>query len=229
MVYITGDLHGDYTRFSSPAMRRVRKGDTLIVCGDFGFIWDGSPKEKKLLKKLGKLPFSVLFLDGRHENFDLLKEYPVTEWNGGQAQIVEGGLVHLLRGQIYELEGHSYFTFGGGESADHDLRADTGSWWEEEMPSVEEMTGGLKRLEEHGNQVDYILTHEPSGRARGYLAGRAGRLDGVNCYLNQIEDAVTFKKWYFGCLHLDKVMSRQHTAVFRDVLPVVESHAKKRR
>ena len=46
MVYITGDLHGDFSRFSSPAMRRLRKGDTLIVCGDFGFIWNGDKKEE---------------------------------------------------------------------------------------------------------------------------------------------------------------------------------------
>ena len=55
MVYITGDLHGDFSRFSSPAMRRLRKGDTLIVCGDFGFIWNGDKKEEALLKK-NRLP-----------------------------------------------------------------------------------------------------------------------------------------------------------------------------
>ena len=37
MVYITGDLHGDLARLSAPDMRQVKKGDTLIVCGDFGF------------------------------------------------------------------------------------------------------------------------------------------------------------------------------------------------
>ena len=56
MVYITGDLHGDFSRFSSPAMRRLRKGETLIVCGDFGFIWNGDKKEEALLKKIGSRP-----------------------------------------------------------------------------------------------------------------------------------------------------------------------------
>lgn len=74
MIYITGDLHGDISRFSAPAMRRLRKGDTLIVCGDFGFVWDGSAKEQKLLKKIGAKPYTVLFLDGCHENFQLLQE-----------------------------------------------------------------------------------------------------------------------------------------------------------
>ena len=100
MVYITGDLHGDFSRFSSPAMRRLRKGDTLIVCGDFGFIWNGDKKEEALLKKIGSRPYAVLFLDGCHENFDLLKEYPVTDWKGGRAQVISGNLVHLMRGQL---------------------------------------------------------------------------------------------------------------------------------
>ena len=40
MVYVTGDLHGDYSRFKRPEMKKLRAGDILLVCGDFGFIWD---------------------------------------------------------------------------------------------------------------------------------------------------------------------------------------------
>lgn len=38
--------------------------------------------------KLEKLPYTIAFLDGRHENFTLLDQYPVTEWNGGRVQEV---------------------------------------------------------------------------------------------------------------------------------------------
>ena len=228
MVYITGDLHGDFSRFSSPAMRRLRKGDTLIVCGDFGFIWNGDKKEEALLKKIGSRPYAVLFLDGCHENFDLLKEYPVTDWKGGRAQVISGNLVHLMRGQLYTLEGYRFFTFGGGESREYDLRDGAKTWWEEEMPSAGEMTQGLETLAAAGNQVDFILTHEPSARARVYLAGRNDRLDGVNVYLNRVEEIASYKRWFFGSLHMDKTMSKQHMAVFQTVVPVVESHAKRK-
>ena len=229
MVYITGDLHGDFSRFSSPAMRRLRKGDTLIVCGDFGFIWNGDKKEEALLKKIGSRPYAVLFLDGCHENFDLLKEYPVTDWKGGRAQVISGNLVHLMRGQLYTLEGYRFFTFGGGESREYDLRDGAKTWWEEEMPSEEEMLHGLKTLESHGNRVDYILTHEPSGKACTYSGGPNARLDGINIYLNQIEDKVQFERWFFGSLHLDKVLSKRHLAVFRKVIPVHPAANRRRR
>ena len=52
MVYVTGDMHGEWERFKDKSIRRLRKGDTLIICGDFGFIWDDSRKEKQILKKM---------------------------------------------------------------------------------------------------------------------------------------------------------------------------------
>lgn len=228
MVYITGDLHGDFSRFSAPAMRRVKKGDTLIVCGDFGFLWDGGRRERKRLHQIGRLPYTVLFVDGPHENFTLLGEYDIVEWNGGRAQRIDGNLIHLLRGERYTIEGESYFTFGGGESSEHAMRQPGTSWWPEEMPSEEEMRHGIETLAAHDNTVDYLITHQPSARATGFLAGQGRRLDGVNLYLNQFEDTVTFTRWYFGSLHMDKPMSRRHIAVFQKVLPVREESKKAR-
>ena len=73
MIYITGDLHGEIERLESKAVKKLKKGDTLIVCGDFGFVWDGSEREKKVLKKLGKQKYRILFVAGCHDNYDLLE------------------------------------------------------------------------------------------------------------------------------------------------------------
>ena len=227
MVYITGDTHGDFSRFTSPAARRLKKGDCLIVCGDFGFLWDGGKREAATLKKIARLPYTVLFLDGRHENYDLLGEYPAVEWNGGKVQVIEEGLMHLMRGEIYTIEHETYFAFGGGESPDPGLRSDAKTWWEEESPTAGEMLAARRRLQEAGNKVDYILTHEPSGKARGYMSGRGEALNGVNVFLNTLEDTVEYRRWFFGCLHLDKPMSKRHLAVFRDIVPAGEPAARR--
>ena len=68
MICVTGDLHGDITRFRSPVLKKLRRGDALIITGDFGCIWDGSKKEKKMLKKLGKKKYNVL-CGGRTRKF----------------------------------------------------------------------------------------------------------------------------------------------------------------
>ena len=76
MVYLTGDTHGDIDRFKHGKLRWLGKRDTVVVLGDFGFVWDGSKEEQKKLDWLRKRPYILLFLDGSHENYDLLTQYP---------------------------------------------------------------------------------------------------------------------------------------------------------
>ena len=88
-IFITGDTHGDFTRFKKDIFyeqAELTKEDCVIITGDFGGIWDGSANERYWLDWLEKKPFTTLFVSGNHENYDLLAEYPVEEWCGGQVQ-----------------------------------------------------------------------------------------------------------------------------------------------
>lgn len=221
MIYITGDMHGDITRFDDRTLKKLKKKDTLFICGDFGFVWNGGEQENKLLKRLGKKKYTIAFLDGRHENYDLLEGYPVTEWNGGKVQVISGNLIHLLRGEIYTVEGKTFFTLGGGESPDHDIREGMGTYFEAEIPTAAQLKNAENNLSAVHNTVDYILTHEPSGKANGFFSVNKPS-DGVNLLLNRFEETVSFTRWYFGCLHLDRSMSTRHRAVFKEVIPVEE-------
>ena len=43
MIYITGDCHQDFERFNIdvfPEQKEMTKDDCVIICGDFGFVWD---------------------------------------------------------------------------------------------------------------------------------------------------------------------------------------------
>ena len=70
MVYLTGDTHGELDRFKHGRLRWLGKRDIVVVLGDFGFVWDGSKEEQKKLDWLRKRPYTLLFLDGAHENYD---------------------------------------------------------------------------------------------------------------------------------------------------------------
>ena len=59
MVYITGDMHGELKRFSDRKLKRLSEEDVLMICGDFGFIWNGSEQEKKFLEEIGEKPYNV--------------------------------------------------------------------------------------------------------------------------------------------------------------------------
>ena len=143
MIYITGDTHADFSRFKNPALRKLKKNDALIICGDFGFIWNGSAEEKKLLEKIGKLRYNVLFVEGSHENYDLLEQYEVSEWCGGKTRLISGRLRQLMRGQVYEIAGKKVFSFGGGQSDDSYDTVEGQNWWAREIPSEEELAEGM--------------------------------------------------------------------------------------
>lgn len=221
MIYVTGDTHGEMQRFHSSEMRRLGKGDTLIICGDFGFIWDGGEQEEKNLNKLGSRKYTILFLDGTHENFDLLGKYPTEEWNGGKVHHICGNLYHLMRGQVYEIEGRKIFTFGGGESNEKQIRMEVKKWWPCEMPSMDEMREGVNNLKSADLQVDYIFTHEPPPRV-DLVPGRikSENRNQLEAFFGQIIKQVKYKKWFFGSQHIDRKITYKNFAVFSGVIPV---------
>ena len=67
---------------------------------------------------LERLPFTLAFVDGNHENYDAIESYHVEEWHGGKIQRIRPHVLHLMRGQIFELEGYRFFTMGGARSHD---------------------------------------------------------------------------------------------------------------
>ena len=229
MIYITGDTHGEMCRFDSPQVKKLKKGDTLIVCGDFGFIWDGGEKEQKCLKKLGNRKYNILFVDGTHENFDLLDQYPVTEWHGGLVQQISGNLYHLIRGQVFTIEDKKIFAFGGGDSTEKQMRIEAGKWWEREMPSIEEMREGVKNLRAVDMKVDYIVTHEPAPRVTYHSVNPPESTNQLEAFFEQLVRQVQFTKWYFGGIHADRKITARNFAVFNNVLPVEEPQGKRYR
>ncbi|MDR1805297.1 MAG: metallophosphoesterase [Clostridium sp.] len=227
MVYVTGDMHGIMDRFSAPALRRLKKGDYLLVCGDFGFIWDGGKEESAFLKKIGKKKYTVAFVDGSHENFELLDKYPKEDFCGGKARHICGNLWYLMRGELYTIDGESYFAMGGGENTDFESQTGAAAWTGREMPTDEELQHGVESLRRHGSKVDYIITHEPPMKLKEFLCLRQKgetRITGLNTYLEELSKAVEYKRWFFGSLHLDKYVSGTHAAVFQNILDAKTGH-----
>ena len=86
MIFVTADTHGEVERFEDKQLKKIKKGDSLVILGDFGFVWDGSRNEKKALKWLSRRRYQLLFVDGSHENHALLAQYPQEEFCGGTAR-----------------------------------------------------------------------------------------------------------------------------------------------
>ena len=64
MIFVTGDTHGDFYRFSLeefPEQKEMTREDTMIICGDFGGVWCGDERDNEELDKLAQLPFTIVF------------------------------------------------------------------------------------------------------------------------------------------------------------------------
>ena len=120
MIYCTGDTHGNQYKWVEQLEPVLSSGDILIICGDFGIgFWNGRYwSEETFLDYISEQNYTVLFVDGNHENFNKLNSYPVEAWNGGKVHKLRHNLIHLMRGEVYCIEGLRVFTFGGGYSID---------------------------------------------------------------------------------------------------------------
>lgn len=225
MIYVTGDIHGgfDIHKLSSKELRsaglRIKKDDYVIVCGDFGLVWDNKPEERYWRKWLDEKPWTTLFVDGNHENFELLNTYPVEEWHGGRIHRISEKVVHLMRGNVFSLEGASFFTFGGAASHDKEWRLPGLSWWPEELPSDEELRQANDVLAQCNNQVDYIISHCAPSLIQGRL-NPTYKTDRLTEYFEYVRETVKFKRWYFGHYHEDVDFDDGFSCLLDRVLPL---------
>ena len=227
MILITGDTHANQRKWVAEIEPILNSGDVLIIAGDFGYgFWDDIywPQEM-FFDHIANQDYTILFIDGNHEQFDKLNTLEVSEWQGGKVHFVRHNLIHLMRGQIFQIEGVSIFTMGGGFSLDKARRTESVSWFEQEMPNEGEYITAEANLLVHDNKVDYIVTHTCPTDSVAYLATYGGRGITKNVieerpltdFLQTISNRVDYKKHYFGHFHIDKEIWRNQTAIFNSI------------
>lgn len=226
MIFVTGDTHRhDLARFEAFCRKQsgLTKEDFVIVAGDFGGVWSEKTLESDL-RPFSELPFTLLFVDGNHENFDLLNAFPVETWMGGKIHRIGDDVLHLMRGQVFTLGGKSIFTFGGATSRDRARRIEGLTWWPQELPSGEEFDEGIANLARHGDRVDFVISHSCSERALMYLVSKrlcpSFALYPENGMLSAFEDRISFGHWYFGHYHVDAELGGRYTALLHEVIQI---------
>ena len=211
MIYITGDTHGDIGIFSERRLDHLKKDDTLIITGDFGFIWNDSKEESKNLKKLSKKKFDILFVEGAHENFERLKEFEEVPFHEGTARKIADNIYCLNRGELYSIEGKTIFALGGGLPPEADETEQSPS-----LPTDEELEYAVVNLQEQHRRVDLIITHEAPASVKRLIDRNAG-INDLNIFLDTVMHNTRWQKWYFGSLHEDRAVSENLICVFEEV------------
>ncbi|MBR6874174.1 MAG: metallophosphoesterase [Ruminococcus sp.] len=235
MIYFTGDTHGDLdiNKIFPNSLRMrgitVTDKDHILIAGDFGlpFLTEEAESFEQgdggtygfCLNRLSVLPCKILWIDGNHENHDWWAQQPVTEMFGGRVQIHPHSqqIIHLMRGEVYEIDGRTLFTFGGAVSVDKEYRTEGYSWWAAEQASDEDIANAEKNLDRVGRKVDFIVTHTmPMSIIK--REGWEPVPDRGADYLDKVMHTVEFKAWVCGHFHVDRLPGNNICMLYNEVV-----------
>ena len=150
----------------------------------------------------------------------------------------------LIRGQVFEIEGYTFFAMGGASS--HDIqdgildpeeagfeerywrmrraramfRVKGVSWWPEELPSDEEYEEARKNLDAHDWAVDYILTHCAPTSITQKIIPHA-QTDRLTDFLEEVKNRARYHYWLFGHLHDNKAVDNKHILLWEQIVQVI--------
>lgn len=215
MRYITGDMHGNFSRAAdlcnSPQFQPFK--DTLIVLGDAGLNYYGDARDMALKTALSRLPLTIFCIQGNHEmRPEGIASYAESAWHDGIVY-VEAEYPNILfakDGEIFEIDGIRAIAIGGAYSVDKYYRLQRGyRWFEDEQPS-EEIKKMVESMLDGANwEIDTVLSHtcplkyEPT---EVFIDGiDQSTVDkSTEIWLDSIENRLTYNRWFCGHYHTEK-------------------------
>ena len=218
-TFLKGDIHGNLFEIIDFIDRfNLGKNDNIIILGDCGIAWRKDKKDLaqniKLWNECGN-GVKLYFIDGNHENFNILNSFPI-ENNMGK---IADNKYHLHRGQVYEFENKKILVCGGADSIDKYRRIENFTWWKEEAISQETID------DIPAGHYDYVLTHccprSIFEKNKIYLS-TLQFLDenkinhNSEDMLEQLKNKITFDHWFFGHYHINCNLDEKFTCLFED-------------
>lgn len=222
-TFLKGDIHGNLFEIIDFINRfNLGKNDNIIILGDCGIAWRKDKKDLdqniKLWNECGN-GVKLYFIDGNHENFNILNSFPI-ENNMGK---IADNIYHLRRGQIYEFENKKILVCGGADSIDKYRRIENFTWWKEETISQETID------DIPAGHYDYVLTHccprSIFEKNKIYLS-TLQFLDenkinhNSEDMLEQLKNKITFDHWFFGHYHINRNLDEKFTCLFENFMEV---------
>ena len=144
-----------------------------------------------------------------------INSFDEDDYCGGKINRISSKIIHLQRGNIYEIEGKTFFVMGGCKSSAK--WKEKGLYYDGEEPSNRELCLAYENLKKYENKVDYILTHKYVNYSNSDEYSRMS-LEGLTKYL---DECVTFKHWYSGHWHGTKYLDDKHTVVYDEPIAIL--------
>jgi hypothetical protein len=170
---LLGDVHGRAGWFAAICEEARRRGcDALVQVGDLGYGVGDTPEAlafpARLEEELTRYGLSLFFVDGNHDNFDLLLD-PTKPLTAEGFRQLSPRVFYIPRATRWSWHGVRYLALGGAYSLDRRGRDKAEEleqkarvwWWPEERISEGDLYRSLD-----GPPVDVLLTHDAPLEAR---------------------------------------------------------------
>lgn len=218
MIYITGDIHREFTRILFfTYQNETTVDDIIIILGDAGINFYDKETDDVLKKQLSQEPITFFCIHGNHEKRpQAISTYKEKHFKGGIVYYEEEypNLLFAKDGEIYNFNNKKVLVIGGAYSVDKEYRQKLGfGWWEDEQPSKEIKNRTLEKLKKNKNKVDIVLSHTCPYKYLPYEVFLPGidqsTVDqSTERFLDDIESTLNYKKWYCGHYHIDKEIDK---------------------
>lgn len=202
-VYVRGDIHGKFDEILSFRDKmQLNKQDSIIILGDAGICWRKDKKDMnyyiKEWEEYEDTPM-LYFIDGNHENFDILKSLTIDDGEG----IISKHIHWLTRGIVKEFNGKKCLFIGGAESLDKLRRTEHLSWWADESITDKD----IKLIDV--DKYDYVFTHTcPRSILNEYqtlICDSMFDQDEIDHTsedkLELVKNFIEYNQWWFGHFH----------------------------
>lgn len=157
-----GDVHGHFSCMElwAKIVQRHVSIDEVVVVGDFGF-WPGVPEYYYVTNRLG---VPLRFIDGNHENHELLKIAQEEESFESSRISEEYDAEYIPRGTYQD----GVFFMGGATSIDKWSRTPGIDWFPGEAISTEDFYRAADVADAHADDVKVMVAHDTT--EEGYFA-----------------------------------------------------------
>lgn len=152
-------------------------------------------------------------------------------------QYIRPSVIHLLRGQVYSIQGKTFFTMGG--TSNHDIngvilepddpqfkrkckslnhrgvsyRGNHRSWWKEKLPSDDEYRTARANLEKCDYKVDYSVIHCGPISVQDEVGGGFYKANALTDFLEEVANRCQFKYWLFEHYHGNGIIRQKYILI----------------
>ena len=214
MIWVTGDTHGDFTRFGSFCEEHgTTTDDVMIILGDAGLNYYKGHRAEKEKRAAAAFPLTFFCIHGNHERRPYsIKSYMTGEFRGGRIWYEEEfpNLLFARDGEVFDFDGRSAIVIGGAYSVDKFFRLENGlEWFPNEQPSQGIKNDVEAALSKRGWVVDTVLSHTCPRRLEPteiFDQGWDEKLidKSTEDWLGMLESRIFYNHWYCGHFHIEK-------------------------